>query len=392
MCFHGFSIINLSVFLCHVLWSLLYCLFILAVAVQAGYGLYFFSRVFQLPGENIPAANHLPISVVICAKNEGENLRKNLPTILSQQYFNEHGKPNYEVIVVNDASTDDTAEVLKELEMQYDNLWDVVIPPDAVRDLKGKKFALGKGVAHAANDWLVLTDADCIPASDKWLAQMVAPLAQGKEIVAGYGGYNKMPGLLNAFIRWETLHTFLQYSTYTLAGQPYMAVGRNMACTKAVMKKASEAEVWNALPSGDDDLLVSIAGTAENMAVVADASAFTWSDVKRTFSEWVKQKQRHLSAGKYYKQSTKWLLAFYAAAHALMWLSFLPLLLSGHWQMALIVMMARCLVYWGLWAVTAVKLKEASLIYLFPLFDIGWLVYNFAFFPYITWKNKQQWR
>src|SRR6185312_16266737 len=106
------------------------------------------------------------------------------------------------------------------------------------RNLQGKKFALSYGVVYAKNDWLLLTDADCAPTSNRWLEQMVAPLAAGKEIVAGYGGYNKTWGLLNAFIRWETLHTFLQYSAYSLAGKPYMAVGRNLACTKDILLKA----------------------------------------------------------------------------------------------------------------------------------------------------------
>ena len=374
-------------------WIIVYYLFVLSVAMQFGFALYFFIRIFNLPGkEGTPLSKRSPVSVVICAKNEAANLKKNLPIVLSQGYYDENGKRNFEVIVVNDASDDGTEAVLKDLEMRYDNLWGVVILPDAERNLKGKKFALSKGIAHAANGWLVLTDADCVPASNKWLERMVAPLAQGKEIVAGYGGHNQSGGILNAFIRWETMHTFLQYSTYALAGIPYMAVGRNLACTKAIFQRASQTDIWNVLPSGDDDLMVSIAGTAENTAIVAGATAFTWSDTKNNWQEWVKQKQRHLSTGKYYKKNIKLLLGGYAAAHAAMWFVFWFLLFSKYWQAALIIMTARCLLYWMLWAITAGKIKEKGLIYLFPLFDIGWMVYNFAFFPYITWKNRQHWK
>jgi len=367
--------------------------FILLAIVQCGYALYFFIRILFLPlAKPAPAIEHQPVSIIICAKNEAANLKKNLPSILSQRYSNDAGLPLYEVIVVNDASDDDTVQVLMELEQRYDNLWDISISKDAVRDLPGKKFALSKGLAFAQNSWLVLIDADCAPASDTWLETMVAPLAEGKEIVAGYGGYAKGGGLLNAFKRWETLHTFLQYSTYAMAGNPYMAVGRNMACTKEALLKAQQSQVWGALPSGDDDLLVSVAGNANNTAIVCHEQAFTYTAAKATWGEWIRQKQRHLSTGKYYKKDIKLLLGAYGIAHAGLWLSFFALLFSSYWLLAINVMAVRCILYWALWAVTAMKLQEKKLIYFFPFFDIAWMVYNFVFFPYITWKDKRNWK
>jgi glycosyltransferase involved in cell wall biosynthesis len=372
---------------------MLFWLFVIALGVQCGYALYFFVLIWMLPkGDILPATERPGVSVIICARNEAANLGKNLPVILSQQYHDAVGKPMYEVIVVNDASDDDTAKVLQELEMKYDNLWDVPVPHDAPRDMPGKKYALGKGVAHAANKWLVLIDADCVPASDTWLQRMVAPLAQGKKIVAGYGGYCSNTGLLNAFVRWETLHSFLQYSTYTMAGLPYMAVGRNMACTKETLQQAQQDELWSALPSGDDDLLVRIMGTKDNVAIVAAPEAFTCSEAKTTWREWIVQKQRHLSTGKYYKTDVKMLLGGYGVSHAVVWLAFIALLFCCSCKTVILLMAVRCLIYWTLWAVTAGKVGEKKLIFLFPAFDIGWLVYNFAFLPYITWKNKQHWK
>ncbi len=354
--------------------------------------LYIFIRILRIPaGKHLPLKERRPVSIIICAKNEAHNLKKNLPAVLSQKYNDESGKPLFEVIVVNDDSIDDTAQVLQELEQQHDNLWDVV-SRDAERNLQGKKFAISKGLAYAKYDWLVLTDADCIPTSDSWLEQMAAPLANGKEIVAGYGGYNKTTGLLNAFIRWETLHTFLQYSTYIMAGRPYMAVGRNLACTKEVLQKAQQSEIWNVLPSGDDDLLVSISGNKDNTAIVCNKTAFTFSEAKENWSEWVKQKQRHLSTGKYYKSNIKLLLGIYGVSHAVLWLSVFVLLFSPYWKVAFILMPIRCIAYWLLWTAASGKLGEKNPVYLFPFFDLAWMIYNFAFLPYITWKNKKHWK
>jgi len=365
----------------------LYWLFLLAIAVQFSYAFYFFIRIIPVRKAGpLPASELQPVSIIICAKNEASNLKKNLPAILSQKYDGE-----FEVIVVDDASGDDTGIVLKSLKEKFNNLKEMAISSFEQRSFKGKKYALSKGVAATNYNWLLLTDADCVPASDGWLEAMVAPLGKGKEIVAGYGGYFKTRGLLNAFIRWETLHTFLQYSTYALAGKPYMAVGRNLACTKSILQKAQQSDIWNALPSGDDDLLVRICGNKDNTAVVCDKQAFTYSDTKATWKEWIQQKQRHLSTGKYYKWNIKWLLAAYGCAHAVIWLGFFFLLFSDHRAIAAIIMGLRCIIYWVIWMITAGRLREKGVVYLFPLSDIGWMMYNFAFLPYITWKNKKHW-
>jgi glycosyltransferase involved in cell wall biosynthesis len=382
---------NLLTYLYHVF---LFWVFIVAVAIQCRYLFYTFMRIFALKeGSPLIAAQRKPVSIIICAKNEALNLSRILPVILSQRYSNDAGVELYEVIVVNDNSTDNTLQVLSGLSAQFPNLKIVNVGAATAPVLKGKKHALGIGVATATNEWLLLTDADCTPSSPRWLELMVAPLASRKEIVVGYGGYYATPGLLNAFVRWETLHTFIQYSSYILAGRPYMAVGRNLACTKAAFLKAQASPIWNKTPSGDDDLLVTIAGNSENVAIVCDPAAFTFSHTKTTWREWVAQKQRHLSTGKYYRWHTKWSLALYAASHAVSWLLFFVLLCSGTRLVPFIVtyMAFRCAAYWFVWARTARKLGEKNIFYFFPLFDLGWMLYNFAFFPFITWKNKKTW-
>jgi glycosyltransferase involved in cell wall biosynthesis len=365
----------------------LFGLFVCAIIIQWFYASWFFKRIFT-SSKTTQEPDHLPagVSIIICAKNEAANLLKHLPAILSQKY-----NGAYEVIVVNDASNDDTPTVLKELALKHHNLKIVDSSPSDERRLKGKKHALSIGAAVAHHEWLLLTDADCLPASDQWLELMTAPLGHGKEIVAGYGGYYKAGGLLNTFVRWETMHSFLQYSTYALAGKPYMAVGRNMACTKKTLLKAQASNIWNKLPSGDDDLLVSICGNKHNVAVVCDPLAFTYTAAKATWKEWAGQKQRHLSTGKYYKRAIKLLQGAYGVSHAVIWAGFFTLLFTPFWPMACALLAARCLTYWLTWMNTCIKLKEKSLVYLFPLFDVGWMIYNFAFFPYITWKNKNHW-
>lgn len=366
--------------------------FLLCITIQLAYTLFFFVQLFSLPDEDDTSiTDPQPVTIIICAKNEADNLRNNLPAIMAQRYSNASGISMYRVIVINDASDDDTAGVLERFIAIYDNLSIIHISPDDTRTLPGKKFALSKALAATETEYLLLTDADCKPASDLWLVQMVAPLHNGKQIVAGFGAYTASISILNAFIRWETLHTFIQYAGYTLSGRPYMAVGRNLACTKAALLKAQESATWAQLPSGDDDLLVNAVADSRNMAIVATPSAVTISPAKTTWADWLQQKQRHVSTGKYYKTSTKLLLGLYALTHSLVWLSFLMLLFTAMWQLALGVMAIRLIINILIQKRACRLTGQQYNIFLFILADIGWMIYNFVLSPYILLKNKQRW-
>lgn len=330
-------------------------------------------------------SNVEPLSIIICAHNEAEQLKKNLPTVLQQSH------PHFEVIVVNDASDDESAEILEGFSMQYPNLAVITIISGQDRTLPGKKFALSLGLAAAKNEHLLLCDADCIPASDQWASIMSAALQSPKQIVAGYGAYHWRPGLLNTFVRWETMHTFLQYSSYTKVGLPYMAVGRNLACTKSVLLAAQTNPIWSSMPSGDDDLLIRLEGKKDNVVVIAEPDSFTYSEAKSTFKEWLKQKQRHLSTGKLYKKHIQFLLSLYGFSHGLMWLLALLIWIGGLGYLISSMFLLRCMLVWCLWAITADNLKEKRLILYLPLCDIAWAFYNLILSPYIFYKTKKQW-
>ena len=162
--------------------TVLFCLFLFSITIQLAYALYPLGSIFQLKKQGSISQPLQPVSVIICAKNEAANLEQHIPAIMAQRYSNDTGKLMYEVIVVNDASDDDTEQVLYRLSQQYSNLWSINIPKDADRKLPGKKYALSKAVPHASHELLLLTDADCKPCNDQWLAKMVAPLHSGKQL------------------------------------------------------------------------------------------------------------------------------------------------------------------------------------------------------------------
>jgi hypothetical protein len=164
-----------------------------------------------------------------------------------------------------------------------------------------------------------------------------------------------------------------------------------MACTRKVLEQAQQSPTWNISASGDDDLLVNLYGTPANYAIVSEPGAFTYTNSPENLGSWIKQKQRHLTDGKSYRGNVKYWLSTYGFTHAAVWVYFISLLFTGYYTQAVGIMAVRCAVYWLLWAVAAIRLKEKNIVYGLPFFDFGWMIFNIAFSPYIISKNKQQW-
>jgi hypothetical protein len=92
----------------------------------------------------------------------------------------------------------------------------------------GKKLSITLGVKGAKFEHLILTDADCRPASRNWLKSIAENFSNEKQIVLGYGPYKKEKGFLNRLIRFDTTWIGMNYFSMALAKLPYMGVGRNL--------------------------------------------------------------------------------------------------------------------------------------------------------------------
>lgn len=297
-------------------------LFALAILVQFYYYLFRFGRVlrkkpaFPAPEEGTAEA----VSVIISAHNELENLQRLLPELMEQQY------PDFEVIVVNDRSSDGSEDYLTVFKKAHAKL-KVISLEQIPAHITAKKYALTMGIKNAKNDLLVFTDADCLPASPQWLAAMAGPFRQEqKKIVLGFSQYEKEKGLLNTFIRYETLHTGLMYLGSALAGHPYMGVGRNLAYRKSFFLEKKGFIKHRTISGGDDDLFVNQNGNKSNTAVMYGPEALVYSIPKKKWGEWYRQKLRHLQIGKWYKKRNKTFLGLYLAAQLLFWITFIVLL------------------------------------------------------------------
>jgi len=314
---------------------------------------------------NTSPSSLLPVSIIICAKNEAQNLERNIPKILSQDY------PEFEVVLINDASSDETEEVMEGFKLANNNVQQVNVVSNE-NFWGNKKYALTLGIKRAQYKHMIFTDADCIPASTKWLSHMASSFNEEKEIVLGYGAYEKIKGSwINKIIRFETLFTALQYFSWAKAGRPYMGVGRNLAYTAAIFYEQKGFINHIKVQSGDDDLFVNEASTRKNTAIQCSPESFTISTPKKTFASWITQKRRHVSTATHYKSLEKILLTLFYSSQFLFLAGAIMLLVTQYnWQWVVLAIAIRYLAAWVTVGYSAERLQEKDLTYFYPIYEV----------------------
>jgi len=359
-------------------------LFAISFIVQLFYYLFFYLQLaFVKEQSNI---ENIPISVIICAHDEAENLEIFLPLVLKQNY------PTFEVIVVNDCSEDNTEDVLKIFQKQYFNLNVTTIKKDE-KFTHGKKLAQTIGIKAAKYETLLFTDADCYPENENWIKSVCSNYRTSTEIVLGYGAYEKTKGFLNKVIRFDTFFIALQYLSFALAGVPYMGVGRNLSYKKNLFFKNKGFANHARLLSGDDDLFVNETADSKNTKVAINAHSFTLSVPKKKFNFWLSQKKRHRTTFTRYKLKHKVLLAlepisrmlFYVCLITLLAFNFYPIIVISFFALRLIVQML--VIYFA-----TRKLHEKDLLLYSPIFDFIFIFIGFIIFFSRKHKNPYAWR
>jgi glycosyltransferase involved in cell wall biosynthesis len=338
--------------------------FIVIVAIQLFYYVVVFGKFAFAKGQK-STPKKIPVSVIVCAKNEEANVAKFVPLLAEQDY------PDFEIVLIDDASSDNTLELFEAFEKQYANIKLVKVENNEAF-WGNKKFALTLGIKAAKYEYLLLTDADCYPASKDWIKEMSSQFTLNKTIVLGYGAYDKIANsFMNKIIRFETMLTAVQYFSWAKAGRPYMGVGRNLAYKREEFFNVNGFIEHMKLRSGDDDLFVNEAAKGKNTTVCYSPESFTYSQPKKTFKEWFAQKRRHVSTATFYKPSDRAQLAvFYASQLLFLLLPIVLLVFQFQWIIVLSIIGFRYLFTWIVLGLSAGKLKEKDVMYWFPIIEI----------------------
>lgn len=364
----------------------LFYIFIVVIIVQLFFYAYVFSKVKQKSHSNL-TSNKPNISVIVCAKNEANNLEMFLPSILNQDY------PNFELVLINDSSTDTTLKVMERFKTSHNNI-KIVNVKNIEAFWGNKKYALTLGIKAATHNHLLFTDADSKPVSNQWINEMSSCFSNDHQIVLGYGSYAKVKkSFLNKLIRFETLMTAVQYFSYSKLGQPYMGVGRNLAYTKDLFFEARGFMDHMHIKSGDDDLFVNQIATAENTVICLSKNSFTESLPKKSYGDWIIQKRRHITTAKHYKTRHKAMLSlFYISQFLFFILSIVLISTLFYWEIVVGLIGLRYLALFINLTLAAKKLEEKDLIPFFPILEIFLIVTQFSIFIKNLISKPNRWK
>ena len=340
--------------------SLLEWIWFLCLLVMTGYHMVIFKRKSGSLKRN--KIDWPGVSIIIAHKNGSTQFSQNLDAILSQDY------PVFEVIIIDDHSL--PAEKMQ-LEKRIESLERLTL---LSTDEPGKKNALTKGVNSAKHDVILCTDADCKPVSDQWIRKMVETGRIG-EVVLGYSPYQKKPGWLNLLIRFETVMTAIQYMSWTLAGKPYMGVGRNMLYPRTLFLQKNPYTSNPGVPYGDDDLLVQALKSNARFKVCDDLQGHVISEPALTWKQWLNQKHRHLSAGHYYKTGSWLQPGIYGASLVFHWFITLFLMTGSVWWKWLPVLLIGMMIRWITFAAWSRRLGDRDTVIWYPLLEVQYALY-----------------
>ena len=312
-----------------------------------------------------------PLSVIICARNESENLKRFLPSVLEQDY------PHFEVIVINDGSTDESTEVLSALEQQYPHLYHS-FTPEGSRYISRKKLSLTLGIKASKYDWVVFTEANCQPASNQWLRLMARNFTPQTEIVLGYNGYEGGKGFRHRYIAFDALFGSLRYLGFALAQKPYMGIGRNLAYRKELFYKKKGYSAHLNLERGEDDLFINEVTTKKNTRVESHSDSVVRMHAIERYKDWKEEKISYLDTSKRFKGMQRYLLGFETTTRLFFYGAALSAAILGVYNKSYVVILLAALLFVIRWTVqavvinkTAAAMKDERHYYLtLPLFDL----------------------
>ena len=318
------------------------------------------------------------LTILVCAKNDLENLKKLTPQLLSQE-------KEHQILIVNDYSTDETETYIRNesdrsTRINYLN---------ASKDIPGKKAALMDGLSHISNEFILLTDADCRVAP-AWSNQMLQTI-NDKDIVLGFSPYQRTKGFLNKWIRYEAILSAIQYLSFAIIGRPYMGVGRNILYRKSLVQNGKVLNEYLDIPGGDDDLLLNKLATRDNVTVNIHPDSWVYSTPLTSWGKYIRQKQRHHSTSWYYSLKDKFILGVFSASWIGLFLIIFYLIFTGHIWEGLSLFLLRFLLTLVPCIKLFKKLDGGDLTRYWMIFDPLTAVYFLFFSLFMLLPKRKQW-
>jgi len=344
-----------------------------------------FGRIafFNPKKHSITAATEFSsVSVILIAEKDYHNLRKNLTSILEQNY------PDFEVVVVN-SSPQETSSfyLLKSLNNQYPNLKMVELP-DVRTFYSKKKFLIAIGVKESSKDILLFTNTDCQPDSPYWIRSMVSQMNNKKQLILGYAG----AAAANRFYRLDMLNTSLTYLSLARCGMPYTGTGNNLACSRELFNEANGLVSHYAISYGEDTLFINKNATKKNTTVALNLDALVHIQSKMTFKCWIRLKKNARLSQKHYKKRHRFVLSLFPFTRFMSYLSFIGLLcllpLNLLYYIIIIIFALRMITQLVITKKVMQRFNEKGLLFLLPLFEPIYMMLSWRVFLRTLFRRK----
>lgn len=344
--------------------NIIFYVFIAVVVIQLVYYLIIFGKFAFAQAQEI-TPKKVPVSVIVCAKNDAEKVKNLVPVLAEQDY------PDFEIVLIDNASSDETLDIFEEFEKQYSNIRLVKVENNEAF-WGNKKYALTLGIKAAKKDYLLFIDANCYPTSNEWITAMTSRFTTNRTIVLGYGAYEKVKNsFVNKIIRFDNMLTATQYFSWAKIGKPFSGDGRNLAYKKEEFFKVNGYIEHMNIRLGEDSLFLNQAATKSNTTLCYAPESFTYTEAKKSFSSWRKQKRKQVFTTKFFSTFDKFQLRFFFLTQ----LSFFALMavlfaLQYNWMFMVPVVAVRYLGSWLTLGYSSAKLKEKDTIYWYPVIEI----------------------
>lgn len=279
---------------------------------------------------NKPFCRKPKVSVIIASENAADELAENLPVILTQDY------PDFEVIVVNNGSTDESETLLQSLQLKHPHLYITYLPYSNDITFGRRKLALTIGIKAAKGEALLFTEPYSKPVSDQWISSMMEELPDGKDVVLGYSFYSRTKTFFNRIARFDNHLFSMQYISMALKSRPFTGIYRNLAFRKHLFFDNKGFAAFLNLENGEDVFINQII-TDTNTSVALSSDSFMESSNDR-FSLWKQVKKSYSITKKYFKRKTPInLFALEAATRYLFYLMLVALVVYSaiffHWTL-----------------------------------------------------------
>lgn len=346
---------------------------ILTFAIQLGFWIFIFSKIaFLSPFQ--PTLTHFPgVSIIICVKNEAENISSLIQLILDQNYH------EFELIIIDDHSQDQTWEIIS----------DYTFKNPKIRVYKnpkvGKKPGIIFGIDQAKNSWLLFTDGDCTPSHKSWIQSMVEHASESKIIVLGYAPYFKANGWLNKLIRFECVFNTIQSFSGVLLGIPYMGVGRNLLYHRSI---SDPLKMRLDLAFGDDDLLVNQQATSKNTTFATPVNSFVYTHAQKSWSSYFDQKRRHFSSSLYYNLRSKLFISIFFISFFLFYFTLIILFMNEYVWLTFSLYLIKIIISWSIYSKCSNNWNEKDLIPIYPILELQYLLFLLVQIPFLFIPKK----